>query len=130
MNTPFVDQCIELPVGDTIQRASVTFDELINLKYPAQTKIDPIWMFFYGSLRITAVTTKKFKMKVWNGIHPVEENQQVHTCPAGTRVLVWMVSRMGDVGITDNMTDARGYDVRVDPEYLTDWEFTKTRDFK
>ena len=36
--------------------------------------------------------------------------------PAGTRVRIWMVSRFGDVGITDNLTSAIGYDARVDCE--------------
>jgi len=37
-----------------------------------------------------------------------------HICKAGTTVRVWMVSRFGDCGITDNLgNDARGYDAAL-----------------
>ena len=74
---------------------------------------------------VYATTTKDVTMYVWNGQHypTVSANMTEHTCKAGTKVLVWMVSRMGDVGITDNLIDARGYDARVDvDEYLTNIE--------
>ena len=36
--------------------------------------------------------------------------------PSGTKVRIWMVSRFGDVGITDDLsTSASGYDARVGP---------------
>ncbi len=66
-------------------------------------------------------------MSVWNGIHPVEENTAKHICKAGTKVRVWMVSRFGDVGVTDNLETPKGYDVRglnADVD-LIDYEFVE-----
>ena len=41
------------------------------------------------------------------------------TIQAGTRVRIVMVSRFGDVGITDDLTTSRGYLARVSLETLT-----------
>ena len=41
------------------------------------------------------------------------------TLQAGTRVRIVMVSRFGDVGITDDLTRSRGYIARVSLEDLT-----------
>lgn len=69
-----------------------------------------------------AKTTKDIEMSVWNG-HNAKPEYSDHVCKAGTKVLIWMVSRMGDVGITDNLKDALGYSARVEAdEYLTDLE--------
>lgn len=65
-------------------------------------------------------------MKVWNQIHPVEKNSTTHICPVGTKVRVWMISRMGDVGVTDKLLDPIGYDVRgLDVSELINWEIEK-----
>lgn len=74
---------------------------------------------------IYAKTVKDIEMNVWNGKHPVEPNCIKHICKAGTRVRVWMVSRFGDVGITDNIENPKGYDVRgLDADLdLVDYEF-------
>ena len=73
--------------------------------------------FDWWSKSITARVKKDFEMRVWNGTHPVEKNTTTHTCKAGTRVRIWMVSRFGDVGITDNLVNPHGYDCRgVDPD--------------
>lgn len=47
--------------------------------------------------------------------------------PKGTRVRVWMVSRMGDVGVTNNLINPIGYDVRgLDADTdLSNYEFIK-----
>lgn len=66
----------------------------------------------WNSFKIYATTTKDLEMSVWNGKHPVEENTTRHICKAGTRVRVWMVSRFGDVGVTDNLVNPNGYNVR------------------
>lgn len=49
--------------------------------------------------------------------------------PKGTKVRVWMVSRMGDVGVTDNLTNPKGYDIRgLDADVdLTNYEFVNKR---
>lgn len=76
---------------------------------------------------IYAYTTKDVVMSVWNGKHPVDMNRTEHTCPAGTRVRVWMVSRFGDVGVTDNLINPKGYHVRgLDADVdLRDYEFVE-----
>lgn len=78
---------------------------------------------------IFAKATKDVKMNVWNGRHPFEENCIEHVCKTGTRVRVWMISRFGDVGITDNMDNSKGYDARgLDPDRdLTDYEFIELK---
>lgn len=83
----------------------ITFEDLFALKCLSHG------MHWYEKI-ITATTTKDFEMSVWNGTHPVEENSKKHICKAGTRVRVWMVSRFGDAGITDNLKDPHGYDCR------------------
>ena len=114
-------------VGETLKRRLMPFEELFNLKYPAEAAEDPAQLFLFSKFRITAVTTEDHKMNVWNGTHPVEGNSVEHICQAGTKVLVWMVSRFGDVGITDNLVDAHGYDVRIDPSKLVYWQVTRER---
>jgi hypothetical protein len=49
--------------------------------------------------------------------------ERPHTAKKGTRVLVTMVSRFGDVGIRDDHLEppSNGYYTRVMPEDLTDW---------
>jgi len=80
----------------------VTFEDLWKLKESAD------WF----DKTVTATTKKDFEMSVWNGHHPVEKNSTTHTCKAGTRVRIWMVSRFGDAGITDNLDNPHGYDCR------------------
>lgn len=77
------------------------------------------------SYEIYAKTTRDLEMSVWNGKHPVEDNCEYHICKEGSRVRVWMVSRFGDVGITDNLVDPKGYNIRgLDADKdLTDYEF-------
>lgn len=81
------------------------------------------------SYEIYAKTKKDVEMSVWNGNHPVEENSTTHICKAGTKVRIWMVSRFGDVGITDNITNPTGYGARnIDPDTeLTDFEFIENK---
>ncbi len=78
---------------------------------------------------IYAITTRDLEMSVWNGSHhpSMEANTKKHICKTGTRVLIWMVSRMGDAGVTDNLINPKGYDVRgLDADKdLTNYEFIK-----
>ncbi len=95
------------------------FFKLWDLKCE-QSKLLKSWF----SYEIYAKTTKDLEMSVWNGKHPVEENTSKHICKADTKVRVWMVSRFGDVGITDNLDNPKGYDIRVDADTdLKDYEF-------
>ena len=106
----------------------ITFDDLYELKQQSVRNIIkkeklPTWYDYI----ITANTTRDIEMEVWNGTHPVEDNTTKHVCPAGTKVRVWMVSRFGDAGITDNLVNPKGYDVRnIDVEKdLTNITLTK-----
>lgn len=74
--------------------------------------------FFYAEL------VEPVEFKEWNGQHPVEENySRVWIAPPGTKVMVTVLSRFGDVGIRARNLDElkHGYDARVDPETLTNW---------
>ena len=81
----------------------------------------------WGHYEIYAKTTKDLEMSVWNGVHPVDENTTKHICNKGTKVRVWMVSRFGDVGVTDNLVNPRGYNIRgLDADVdLVDYEFVE-----
>lgn len=71
---------------------------------------------------VVAKLTEDVTMHVWNGRHPPDKNMTDHVAKKGATVLVWMMSRFGDIGITDRM-DAQGYDARVAPTTLVNWRF-------
>jgi hypothetical protein len=75
-----------------------------------------------GGIMMHATLKRDVTMDVWNGTHPVEKNTKMHVATAGTRVLVTMASRFGDVGIRDENIDSltHGYYARVDPSDLED----------
>ena len=127
-NTKFVERCKQIAVGKTVKRKKILFKELYNLKYPAESlDFESEHRMIWYKFQITATTLKDFPMKVWNGHNAIPEYTE-HICPAGTKVLIWMVSRMGDIGITDNLTNPKGYDCRGVEEFeLTNWEFLKLR---
>lgn len=119
MNLKFVDDCINLPIGKSINLDQLTYNELFNLKYPEgfMDKIELMDIFYM--LKITAHIKKDVKMLVWNQLKP---EFTTHICPANSQVLVWMVSRLGDVGITDNLNNPIGYDARIDCNDLYNWK--------
>lgn len=70
------------------------------------------WAFRY-------MTTKEpLTLRRWNQKHPVEKNEMVVVLPIGSRVKIVMVSRFGDVGLTDDLSAEHGYHVRVSFEDL------------
>ncbi len=73
-----------------------------------------------------ATTRVAVRMTEWNGKHPVEKNETRRDAPAGTRVLVTVVSRFGYVGIRDKRLTppSHGCYARVLPDLLTDWSET------
>ena len=77
---------------------------------------------------IFAKLKKDVNMNVWNGKHPVDSNITTHVCKYGTKVRVNMVSRFGDVGITEDLNKKFGYDARgLDADTdLYDYEFIET----
>lgn len=128
-NCQFVKDCIALKVGESIQLPTLSFDDLFNLKYPAEVAVDPLQLFLFSKFHITAETATDNEMRRWNGKDSSkDENFIRHICPAGTTVLVWMVSRFGDVGVTDILVDAVGYDTRIDQSTLINWVITRKED--
>lgn len=72
----------------------------------------------------TAELTTAVTMQEWSGQHPVDLNTSQREVPEGTRVVVAMASRFGDVGIRARRYEPdHGYDLRVVPERLRAWEF-------
>ena len=126
-NCQFVKDCIAAKPNDKITRKELTFDEVFQLMYPIGYEKDLNLRFTFGRFEIYAVTKKDYTMSVWQG-HNAEPEDIEHLCKAGTKVRVWMVSRMGDCGITDNLKDPKGYDCRgVECEDLCDWELVRMR---
>lgn len=61
---------------------------------------------------IHAVLKRDVEAVEYDG-HPLEDKTpRLRTIPKGTKVRIWMVSRFGDVGITDNL-NGYGYCARV-----------------
>jgi len=59
-------------------------------------------------------TRSKVELHKWNQRHPYEENVTLVELPIGTRVKIVMASRLGDVGITDDLEAETGYHARID----------------
>lgn len=70
------------------------------------------WPFRYMTTKVPVTLHK------WNGQHPVDKNTTDTVLPVGTRVKIVMVSRMGDVGITDDLRAEHGYHLRVNIDKL------------
>ena len=123
-NSEFVEECKLAKSGDIILRDSITFEELFNLKYPAEKfDFESEHHLLWYNFEIYTRTKRDYTMHVWNGHGANPENSE-HICPEGSRVRIWMVSRMGDIGITDNLINPKGYDCRgINEHDLSDWEF-------
>ena len=74
------------------------------------------WTHKYASL--TRPVLMQYYTGSWDGRNPVMRDVQ---CPAGTRVRVVMVSRLGYLGITEDLNSDRNYGAAVYPDTLTDW---------
>jgi hypothetical protein len=72
-------------------------------------------------------TTKDLTLKKWNGKHPPEENMKACPVKAGSTLKVVMVSRLGDFGLTDDLTADYGYHLRLDwtDPAITDLRFNQ-----
>ena len=112
----FAEKCADLLPDQHVLADDVSFDTLFLMK-------GTIWW----SLEITATLTCDAEMHTWNGNHPVNENTTKSVCTKGTQVRVWMVSRFGDVGITANLKNPCGYDIRLDPSKLKNWVFKRVK---
>lgn len=112
----FIKQCSDLEEGQTLCFESIDFISIFSLKNTREW-----WKF-----NIETYSHKDIQMSVWNQKHPVEENITKHTTKAGIKLRVWMVSRFGDVGVTDNLINPIGYDARgFDPSDFYNWEITR-----
>jgi len=101
------------------------FDKLWEIK--CRKLEDNINWFNY---EIYAILTKDVEVVDWNSKHPYEDNITRRICKEGTKVRVWMVSRFGDVGITDNLINPNGYNIRglnADTD-LSNYEFILKND--
>lgn len=91
--------------GDLILRAPATL-------IPWVPHERATWPFCY-------MTTKEpMTLNVWNQRRPGEPEYTDKPLPVGTRVKIVMVSRFGDVGITDDLTAENGYHLRVNIDEL------------
>jgi len=119
VDTEFYKECIELEVNKMLKKDSLTFEELFNLNYPAKYIENPSLRFIWSKFTIHAYTKKKIISKF-----------EKKTINKGMKVRVWMISRLGDVGITDNLINAIGYDARVDITNLENFEIIKQQELK
>lgn len=67
------------------------------------------WEFEYGELMED--TRMEYYRGYWDGNEPAMDEYDV---PAGTTVRIVMVSRFGDVGITEKLHNDTGYGKRID----------------
>jgi hypothetical protein len=77
------------------------------------------WKYRFASLRHPLVAQR------WNQRKPGLPEYTDVPLAAGQRVKIVMVSRMGDVGITEDITAENGYIARVDLESLCDFGVTE-----
>lgn len=66
---------------------------------------------------VLATLVEPVKFAKWQG-HYADPEFIVGIWPVGTPVKIVMVSRFGDVGITDDLSAVRGYHARVDLSVL------------
>lgn len=81
----------------------------MNREYPVGTWIPhkpETWPWRIGTVK--EVT----RFLIWHG-HDTDPEFTYRWIPAGTKVKIVMVSRFGDVGITDNLAAENGYLARV-----------------
>lgn len=69
----------------------------------------------FAGRKIYATTKNDLVMNVWKG-HDSDPKCETHICKSGTKVQVWMASRFGDVGVTDNLDNPSGYHCRCDAD--------------
>lgn len=128
-NTKFVEECKALKLGETLKKEKLLFEEIFNLKYPEDlsnifennfTRYEHIWFDFH----IYAHVKKNFVGNTWKG-HNHQPEFVEYNIPKDSQVCVWMVSRFGDVGITGNIIDPTGYDLRTSPDNLYNWEIIR-----
>lgn len=70
----------------------------------------------YKQTHAYVTTTRELPMTHWNGLHPVDANQTTKTIPTGSTLKIVMVSRFGDVGLTDDLDAVHGYGLRMEPD--------------
>jgi hypothetical protein len=112
---------------EDFKRDKVSFYELwYMLNPPVQDFMERIRVKTFFKYKITATILKDVTLHKWNQTHPVENNTTFIDCKSGSRVKINMISRMGDIGITDDLNKSNGYDLRgldCDNDFK-DWTFT------
>jgi hypothetical protein len=92
--------------------------EAMNRDWPAGSWIPhkpETWPFVFATVKIPTL------MREWTGARekngdPIYVDRWI---PSGARVRIVMVSRLGDVGITDDLKSTRNYFARVSLDHLT-----------
>lgn len=104
-NTDFVNQLRKMKNDEVLKFDKVSFEELINLKYPIEFSSNPSILMDFYKYSISAIYKERDGELLNN------------KC-----VIVTMVSRYGDVGITNDIKNPTHYIKRVDPKYLSKFE--------
>lgn len=69
---------------------------------------------------ITAILKEDCEGSIWNQKHPVEENLTPIILQKDSKVRINMVSRLGDIGITNELDKQFGYISRIDVNKVKD----------
>jgi hypothetical protein len=102
-----LERKVETPMKET-RELNAREQEIIKTLYELKAK--------HRATIAYVTTTRELPMQRWNGKHPVDENTKTDLIPAGSTLKIVMVSRFGDVGLTDDMKREHGYGLRVDIE--------------
>lgn len=100
----FIDKCIALDINQELIYDNLSFDMIYGLKYQYPLNYKSHWYKFEIHARL---------------------KDHIKNIPKDSLVRVWMVSRFGDVGITSNINNPRGYDARISPNDLYEWRIKK-----
>lgn len=106
-----------LKVGETLAIDKISISDLMELRFPQNyeqrmiSRYEPIHPI--EAYKIIAQLNKPVETIMWNWQHPYAQNTISKTLPADTLVRVTMVSRLGDIGITEQLDATNGHDARI-----------------
>lgn len=99
--------------GEVFNAPELSFEDVFSIKYPEGYKEEISLRFFWSKFTIEA--------NINTDVVHFSDNIKILK---NDRVRVWMVSRMGDFGITSNLGNPTGYDIRgIKAEELFNWSF-------
>lgn len=112
-----INQIKALKVGETLAIDKISISDLMELRFPENyeqriiNRYEPIHPI--EAYKIIGTLNKPVETIMWNWEHPYAKNTTTKTLPVGTHVRVIMVSRLGDIGITERLEATNGYDARI-----------------